>query len=130
MTNTKMTKRDYFNMVIAIASGEEFDENQLFDLQHFAEHEIELLERKRSTGKSKANVEQLELMEQIFEALATETEPVTVSTLLVRHSELEDKKRGGVISNQKASAMLKKLVDNGRVAKTIEKKVSYFQVID
>ena len=35
-----------------------------------------------------------------------------------------------VFSNQKLSALLKKLVDAGRVIKTVDKKKSYFSVAE
>ena len=37
---------------------------------------------------------------------------------------------GEPISNQKISALLKKLVDNNEVTKVIEKKIAYFKIAE
>ena len=133
MTNTKMTKRELFNLTKSAINGDlVLSAEQTDKLNEFIDHELDLLNRKRSTGKSKSNEKQVALMEKVFQALETETEKVTVSTLLVRHPEqLTDPDHDNmVMSNQKCSAMLKKLVDLGKVEKVVEKKVSFFKIAE
>lgn len=114
----KMTKREMFNEVIAIATevGRE-------DIVEFANHEIELLEKKASkSGSTKTQKENVEIMTRLIEELDTIGKAVTI-TEMQRFSEY-----AGTFSNQKISALLKKLVDEGKVVKTVDKKKSYFSV--
>ena len=115
---TKVTKKDMFNEVIAIAEGLGRQ-----DIVDFANHEIELLEKKASkSGQTKTQKENEALIERVFEALETVGKAVTITELQIEVAEM------GEYSNQKLSAMLKKLVDCGRVAKTVDKKKSYFSI--
>ena len=80
---------------------------------------------KRAGGKrgmtttQKANVG---IMETIVEGLTEMENPVTVTELISGYAPLEG------FTNQKISALLRKLVEAGRVVKTIEKKKTYFAV--
>lgn len=119
MTNSKMTKKDYFKVLKEIVKGNERE----VELVAFIDHEIELLVKKSAksgmTATQKANVE---IMEKIVNALAVMDKPVTVTELQKGFAELD------ALSNQKMSALLKKLVDEGRVLKTIDKKKSLFSL--
>lgn len=112
----RITKRDNFNTIRGILVGLNRE-----DLVAFVDHELELLD-KRGASKSltKTQKENLELVETVYNALAEISNPVTVSEFLTA-SNLE-------MSNQKASALLKKLVDTERVVKVTEKGKSYFSV--
>lgn len=112
----KMTKKEMFAMIMGeVAHNEE--------MVAFLKHEIELLEKKRGSADSKKNEEQRKVMDLIVARLSALGKGVTVSELQFADGELAK------LSNQKVSAMLKKLVDNGEVVKTVEKKVSYFSVV-
>ena len=113
----KMTKKEMFAMIMEEVKGNA-------EMVAFLEHEIELLNKKKGSADSKKNAEQIAIMEVIKATLFATQKPMTVSELMKANVEL------GVLSNQKVSAMLKKLVDNGEVAKTVEKKVSYFSLAD
>lgn len=117
MANSKMTKKDYFKALKEIVKGNERE----VELVAFIDHEIELLVKKSAksgmTATQKANVE---IMEKIVNALAVMDKPVTVTELQRGFAELN------ALSNQKMSALLKKLVDEGRVVKVIDKKKSLF----
>lgn len=119
MTNSKMTKKDYFKVLKEIVKGNERE----VELVAFIDHEIELLAKKSAksgmTATQKANAE---IMEKIVNALAVMNKPVTVTELQKGFAELD------ALSNQKMSALLKKLVDEGRVVKTIDKKKSLFSL--
>lgn len=117
----KMTKRMMYNEVVAMAEAMDRE-----DVKAFALHEIELLDKK--AGKStqtKVQKANETIVEQVYNALVVIGRPVTATELLEESDAIE-----GVNSNQKMSAMLKKLVDSGRVTKTVEKKKSYFSIAE
>ena len=116
----KMTKKDYFNQLLAI---KEVSANE--DLVGFINHEIELLAKKSGkSGQTKTQKENEGILKTIVECLATDRTPMTITELQGAYAELAD------FSNQKLSALMKKLVDNGTVTKTIDKKKSYFVLAD
>ena len=113
----KMTKKEMFNLI-----ANAMKENN--DVVAFCNHEIELLEKKTSkSGQTKTQKENAILIERVFSALATVGRPVTITELQTEVVEMSN------YSNQKLSALLKKLVDCGRVVKTIDKKKSYFSIV-
>lgn len=118
----KMTKKEMFAQVIAMAQGKEVAVSTE-EIVAFVKHEIELLEKKSGkTGKTKTQKENEELVELVFVALAEVGKPVTVSEFQAQ-SEYASQ-----FSNQKLSALLKKLKDAGRIDKSVEGKKSYFFV--
>ena len=113
----KMTKKEMFNLI-----ANAMKEND--DVVAFCKHEIELLEKKVSkSGQTKTQKENAILIERVFSALATVGRPVTIAELQTEVVEMSN------YSNQKLSALLKKLVDCDRVVKTIDKKKSYFSIV-
>lgn len=112
MTNKK-TKRDLFLEVREVVAGNE-------ELVAFVDHELELLDKKASTKSTKVNDEQVALMDKIVNVLNEIGRSVTISELQKENAEMAE------YSNQKLSAMLKKLVDNKQVTKIVDKKKSYF----
>lgn len=117
MSNNKKTKREFFGEIREIVK-----ENT--ELVAFIDHELELLDKKTSTKSTKVNTEQVELMEKIVNTLNEIGRSVTISELQKENAEMAE------YSNQKLSAMLKKLVDNKQVTKMIDKKKSYFMVAE
>lgn len=115
----KVTKKDRFSRVYAIV--EESNASDKVELLGFIDHEVELLEKKSSkvtlTATQKAN---LEVIEVIKEVLADKPN----STV----SELIKDERLSTYTNQKISALLKKLIDGGEVVKSTDKKVSRFSL--
>lgn len=109
----KKTKKDLFLEVREVVAGNE-------ELVAFVDHELELLNKKTSTKSTKVNEEQVVLMEKIVNALNEIGRSVTISELQKENAEMAE------YSNQKLSAMLKKLVDNKQVTKMVDKKKSYF----
>ena len=114
----RITKRDNFNTIRGILA-----ELNREDLVAFVDHELELLD-KRGASKSltKTQKENLELVEKLYEALANYENPVTITELMDTNEEF------GALSNQKVSALMKKLTDTNRVVKYTEKNKSYFSV--
>ena len=113
----KKTKREFFGEIKEIVKGNA-------ELVAFIDHELELLDKKTSAKSTKVNTEQVELMDKIVNALNEIGRSVTISELQKENAEMAE------YSNQKLSAMLKKLVDNKQVTKMVDKKKSYFMVTE
>ena len=116
MTN-KITKRDNYNAllnILEVASNAE--------LVAFINHEIELLERK---NKAKSG----ELTETQKENLALGEEMVAFVAKAGKELSIAEIRNHFGITAQKATPILTKLVENGKLAKRVEKRVSYFSVV-
>lgn len=120
MVTTKMTKRDYFNAILAVLATVE--DTDVSGLTAFVNHEIELLENKRSTAKpTKTQTENLAVKETIVSVLKEIGKPVTITEMQKFSADLAE------FSCQKLSALLKQLVENDKtVTKVTEKKKTYF----
>ena len=120
MATTKMTKRDYFNAILAVLATVE--DTDVSGLTAFVNHEIELLENKRSTAKpTKTQTENIAVKETIVSVLKEIGKPVTITEMQKFSAELAE------FSCQKLSALLKQLVENDKtVTKVTEKKKTYF----
>ena len=114
----KLTKKEQFAKLYTIVENSTA-ENKL-DLLNFIDHEIELLEKKSSkvtmTATQKENIG---VMETIKEVLAEK--PHSTVSELIKDERLP-------YTNQKVSALLKKLCDANEVIKTTDKKVSRFSL--
>ena len=125
MTNTtKMTKKDFFKLLVGIVEKTENFDKKIETLD-FINHEIELLNKKSSApGKKKTAhaKENEELMELIGIALELFGKPVTVTTMIKENAEMSK------LSSQKLSALLKKMIEAGKVVRTVEKRVPYFSL--
>ena len=119
----KITKKEMFRMVANVVENSEVaNKTEMLD---FIAHEIELLEKKNSrSGQTKTQKENEILVEQLFSALSEFDKPITISEFMK-----ESTHEVSTLSNQKLSALMKKLVDAERVVKTTEKKKSYFSVV-
>lgn len=123
----KMTKKEMFAQVIALAQGEEISV-EIAEIVAFAEKEIELLDRKKSS-KSKKEKEKDALDEKIKDAILEildGAEPMSASEILKELSaEFED------LSIQKVSAILKKMCEerDAIVEKFVEKRKSFFRIV-
>ncbi len=120
----KMTKKEMFAQVIAMAKGEEVTVTA-DEIVAFAEHEVELLDKKAGTKSKKEtanDAENARLMGVIVDTLTESGKAMTVSELMTANAEL------GELSNQKVSALMKKLVDGGTVQKSTDKRKSVFSI--
>ena len=113
MTN-KMTLKDYFNEVIELAKA-----NDRADLVEFAEGRIAVLDKKAGNKKpTKTQEENVAIKDEILSVLsevgATVTEIQSKSEVL------------GGLSNQRVSALLRQMIADNLVVKTVDKKKSYF----
>lgn len=112
----KMTKKEMFEMIKGVCANDT-------RIVEFCDHEIELLNRKNSKSTmTKTQTENVAIMETIKNALRVVGKPVTITDLQNANEEMAQ------YSNQKLSALLKKLVESNEVVKTTDKKKSYFSI--
>ena len=119
-TNKKITKRERFNSLLSLS---EVQANA--DLVAFIEHEIELLDKKNSSEK-KLTVQQIAnegIKDAIVEGME-ENRLYTVTELIKEITECNE------LTNQRVSALLRQLISEGKVVKTIDKRKSYFQLAE
>ena len=99
----KMTKREFLEAIVGLSTEGKIES----ELGAFAEEEIvkmdEALAKRREKASAKA-AENAPLMDKIYEDILKEDEPVTATVV----GELME------VSPQKASALLRKMVDEGR----------------
>ena len=113
MTN-KMTLKDYFNEVIELAKA-----NDRLDLVEFAEGRIAVLDKKASNKKpTKTQEENVAIKDEILSVLSEEG--ATVTDIQSKSEML------GGLSNQRVSALLRQMIADNLVVKTVDKKKSYF----
>ena len=113
-----MTKREMF---VAIANVAEVAANE--EMVAFINHEIELLDNRKTSkkGLTKTQKENEGVKAVIAEVLAETGEKMTVTELI------GDGRLNGY-TNQKISALLRQMVEAGKVVKTIEGKKAHFAV--
>ena len=117
----KITKKEMFGRLIEIVKGANIEDTDA--IVEFLNHEIELVSKKRN-GQTKTQKENEKLVEVVFEGIANAGHPVTVTELFKAVESDEIK------SAQKVSALVKKLVDAGRVTRTEDKKKAYFSIAE
>ena len=111
-----MTKREMFNHIATVNANDA-------EIVEFCNHQIELLDSKSSSkSPTKTQKENAVIMENMTTAMADIGEPCTVTELLKHGIE------GYELSNQKASALLRNLIKEGKVTKTMEGKKALFSL--
>lgn len=114
----KITQKDYYNEIIALANA-----NGRADLAEFAQGRIDALAKKAGTKKpTKTQEANVGIKTTIVDALAQAGKALTVTEIIGTGALPEG------TSNQKVTALLRQLIDEGAVTKTTEKKVSRFAV--
>ena len=120
-TTKKLTKRDRFAALLKMS---EVQANP--DMVAFIEHEIELL-AKKNAGDKKPTAKQMEndgIKATILTVMEKSPEHLfTVTELCKADADLAE------LSNQRVSALLRQLIDAGKVKKTEDKRKSYFSVM-
>lgn len=115
----KMTQKDYFNEIKALAEANDRD-----DLVKFAEERIEALNKKAANKKAtKTQEENVGLKAEIKNVLEATGEKMTVTEIQAKSEILGD------LSNQRVSALLRQMKEDGIVDKVIDKKKSYFFLV-
>lgn len=111
-----MTKKEMFATIATINADNA-------EIVEFCNHQIELLDnRKTSKTPTKKQKENEVIMDTILSALVEMDSPVTVTELIANGEGLEG------LANQKVSALLRKLVLDGKVVKATEGKKSVFSI--
>ena len=114
----KMTKREKFEMLMAIS---EVKSNPI--LSEFIAHELELLAKKNASEKKPTAVQVANegLKQTIMDVLNENGGLMTVTDIQKSCEELAE------LSNQKVSALIRQLKDDGKVEKSEDKRKSYFK---
>ena len=135
MANTKMTQVSALELAVEVITDVMNDTDP--DLAYYSELSeaivklrgmAEKLAEKRSTpskADKEKSAEHKAIADEIILVLSTEetvTNGMTVSEMQKASDKLAE------YSNQKISAILRKMVDSGTIVKTIDKKKSYFSI--
>ena len=124
MAEMKITKKMKFERIMAILNGEPIVAEDKEMLTEFCEHEIELLNNKRSNKKlTPAQVENQRIAEIVLNILTDCGSPLTIQEICAEHEELNGR------SPQYMTAILKILIERNAVEKTMDKKKAYFGII-
>ncbi len=115
MTN-KMTQRDFYKEIIALAEANDREDNK-----EFAEGRIAGLNKKAGNKKPTKTQEENEVLKGVILDTLTD-EGVTVSELQAKNEVL------GGLSNQRVSALLRQMIVDGKVEKVVDKKKSFFSL--
>lgn len=122
MAEKKITKREVVEKMLAdsnIASNEVY--------VAYLENELELLKKKSENKKATKNqTENVEIKEVIVEVLSRMGSGRAGEIQLAVQS--TDKEKYATLTNQRTSAILKQMIDEGTVRKTVDKKVSTFSL--
>ena len=114
----KMTKLQVVTMMLANA---EISANEVF--KAYLENEKALLEKKASNRKAtKTQTENVGIKATILTVLEDFNKPMTITDIQGANEDLK------ALSNQKISALVKQLKDNGLVVKSVEKGKSLFSL--
>ena len=118
MADVKMTRVEMFNAIKAIP---QVADNQ--EMVDFIDKQIAQL-AKRKSAESKTQKENKALMEVVVDAMEVLNKPATATQIMKSDASLSD------LSLPKVSALLKKLIEDGRVERTIEKKIALFSLVE
>ena len=134
MANTKMTQVSALEIAIEVITnvmnGVDIDlaSSELSEAVVKLSGMAEKLAEKRSTpskADKEKSAEHKAIADEIILVLSTE-ENVTTGMTVSEMQKASDKL--AEYSNQKISAILRKMVDNGTIVKTVDKKKSYFSI--
>lgn len=116
----RVTKRDNFEEVIKIAK-----ELGRTDLVEFAQHEIDLLDKKASSKVTTKTQKENEGIKEVIKNFLNNTpnEMFTITQLQEKIADLAD------YSNQKVSALVNQLYKANEIDKVVDKKKSYFKAL-
>ena len=118
MADVKMTRVEMFNAIKAIP---QVAENQ--EMVDFIDKQIAQL-AKRKSAESKTQKENKALREVVGDAMTVLDKPATATQIMKSDAYLSE------LSLPKVSALLKKLIEEGRVERTIEKKIALFSLVE
>ena len=121
-TSKKLTKRDHFNTLLQLP---EVAANPA--LVDFINNELDLLARKNNSDNKKPTEKDIankELKTAILEFATASGEQHTVTDFIKNVPECAG------LSQQRITALVRQLVEDGKMEKVIEKRVSYFKLAE
>ena len=123
MAEKKITKKMVVEMMLA---DENIASNEVYVA--YLKNELELLKKKSENKKATKNqTENVEIKEVIIEVLGRMGKGRAGEIQLAVQA--TDKKKYATLTNQRTSAILKQMIDEGTVVKTVDKKVSTFSLV-
>lgn len=123
MAEKRITKREYFGMLVKVVEGAEIPTEKKDELKAFIGREVELLNKKSGTGKeTKTQKENKALAEVILAELGKMEKPVAIAELIKASEVL------GAYTTQKLTPIMKTLDKEHKVVVTVEKKRNYYTV--
>ena len=121
-TNKKPTKREMFTLIANLNA----DNSAIVE---FCNHEIDLLDNKKANGNTRSNKAVVENTERVYNALVEYGKPATPTELIAKSNFTGMENDVGVVTSQRISAYLNKLVESGKVTKYTDKKKTYFAIV-
>ena len=112
----------YSNEVIKVNSDISIDLDELIDKPNTMLTALKNKSHRPSKADTLKQIENDKLADLIIATLTDSENPMTVTEMQKSNEELAE------YSNQKISAIVRKLVDSAQLTKTVEKKKSYFSV--
>lgn len=110
-----MTKKEMFNLIATVCADNA-------EIVEFCNHEVDLLNRKGGTRKpSKNQLANATYKKAILDILVETDRPLTVSEVM-GHVGVEG------LTNQRVSALLTQLKNEGKVVRTEVKRKAYFEI--
>ena len=120
----KITLKENFERLAGVVKGANINETEKNELLVFINNRIEQINKKAS-GTSAKEKENKALQDQIkailLDLLAQQSEPINIATML----KVEPLSQ---YTNQRISAILTKLIAEGKVERTVIKKVPFFAI--
>lgn len=123
MAEKKITKREVVEKMLADSN---IKSNEVYVT--YLKNELELLKKKSENKKATKNqTENIEIKAVIIEVLGRIGKGRAGEIQLAVQA--TDKEKYATLTNQRTSAILKQMIDEGTVVKTVDKKVSIFSLV-
>ena len=123
MAEKKITKREVVEKMLADSN---INSNEVYVA--YLKNELELLKKKSENKKATKNqTENAEIKEVIIKVLERMGKGRAGEIQLAVQA--TDKEKYATLTNQRTSAILKQMIDEGTVVKTVAKKVSTFSLV-
>ena len=123
MAEKKITKREVIEKMLADSN---INSNEVYVA--YLKNELELLKKKSENKKATKNqTENVEIKEVIIKVLGRMGKGRAGEIQLAVQA--TDKEKYATLTNQRTSAILKQMIDEGTVVKTVDKKVSTFSLV-
>jgi response regulator RpfG family c-di-GMP phosphodiesterase len=124
MAEKKITKREVIEMMLA---DNHITNNEMWVA--YLQNELELLKKKAENKKATKNqTENIEIKADILQVMVNM--PPSTATEIMNAVKSTDVEKYATITNQRVSALLKQLIEDNKVVKSVDKKVSKFALVN